>query len=149
MIFLFPFTLIVVLEPVLVTSQMFSPWILSQIWIQRIHLIHLRESRMSGNVLSQGVSSKRSLNGRSIRFRSFCNLLKCTVPASDTGCTFAVMLGKDKLYSLSSCNAYLRAVRVDHHAFGYNVITGCDQTIFPSISTTQTRQAAISFISFK
>ena len=54
MIFLFPFTLIVVLEPVLVTSQMFSPWILSQIWIQRIHLIHLRESRMRGNVLSQG-----------------------------------------------------------------------------------------------
>ena len=71
LIFLFPLTLIVVLEPVLVTSQMFSPWILSQIWIQRIHLIHLRESRMSGNVLSQGVSSKRSLNGRSIRFRSF------------------------------------------------------------------------------
>ena len=41
------------------------------------------------------------------------------------------MLGKDKLYSLSSCNAYFWAVRVDHHAFGYNIITGCDQTIFP------------------
>ena len=71
LIFLFPVTLMVVLEPVLVTSQILSPCILSQIWIQRIHLIHLRESRISGKVLSHGRFSKRSLNGRSIRFRSF------------------------------------------------------------------------------
>ena len=68
-----------------------------------------------------------------------CNLLKCTVPASDTGCTFAVMLGKDKLYSLSSCNAYFWAVGVDHHAFGYDVITWGDQTIFPfNLNNTDT-----------
>ena len=78
-----------------------------------------------------------------------CNLLKCTVPASDTGCTFAVMLGKDKLYSLSSCNAYFWAVGVDHHALGHNVITGGDQTIFPfNLNNTDACAATTSVMVF-
>ena len=38
----------VVREPVLATSQMFTPCTFSQIWMQRIHLMHLDASRTSG-----------------------------------------------------------------------------------------------------
>ena len=59
-----------------------------------------------------------------------CNFLKSTVPTSDTGCAFTVMLGEDELYGLSSGNPYFRAVCVYNHAFCNNIVTGGDKAVF-------------------
>ena len=47
----------VVRLPVFITSQTLRLWILSQIWMQRMHLMHLLLSRMSGNSSFQGARS--------------------------------------------------------------------------------------------
>ena len=42
----------VVFAPVFTTSQIWEFWILSQTWIQRMHLMHLSYSRIRGNVFA-------------------------------------------------------------------------------------------------
>ena len=70
-----PETLIDVREPVPTRSHICRLWILSQIWMQRIHLIHLLESRINGKSLFHGIRSISVWKGTSIILKSlaiFC-----------------------------------------------------------------------------
>ena len=144
-----PVTLMVVREPVLVTSQICKSWILSQTWIQRIHLMHFCESLISGNSLSQGNSSRRCLNGISMMFRSLARLCRVQLPL------LTQVAHLQSCWERISCTVCLLAVRT----FGLFVwitipsFTTLLQEVtsrsIPSSSTTQTRQAAISLISFR
>ena len=144
-----PLTLTVVLEPVLVTSQMPSPCTLSQTWMQRMHLMHFSVSRMSGKLLSHGECSIRSLNGRSMMFRSLESVCRVQLPLRTQvahlkscwdriSCTFCFLamrtFGLLVRISSPSCTLLLQAVT----SFS-----------LPVTSTRQTRQAAISLMSFK
>ena len=62
---------------------------------------------------------------------------------------FKIVLGQDQLYILLSCYADLWTVGQDLQSLLYLVVAGGYQFSLPTTSTRQTRQAAISLISFK
>ena len=140
-----PVTLMVVREPVLVTSQICKSWILSQTWIQRIHLMHFCESLISGNSLSQGNSSRRCLNGISMMFRSFARLCRVQLPLLTQVAHLQSCWGKDKLYSLSSGCTNLWAVCMDYHTFFYYVVAGSYQP-FHSLEFNNTDTTGCDFV---
>ena len=69
MVFL-PETLMVTREPVPSTVQIPSPWTFSQIWTQRMHLMHFSDFRNNGKFLFHGWCSNVWWKGISKIFRS-------------------------------------------------------------------------------
>ena len=146
---LWPPTLMVVLEPVPSTSHTLSPCILSHTCTQRMHLIHLEESRIRGKFLFHGCLSISDLYGLSNIFKSFATFCRLQLP----------LLGQ-VTHSQSCCESIISTVvLLWRRTFGLLVwitmpsfatlLQDVIRRSFPSSSTTHTRQAAISLIPFR
>ena len=73
----------------------------SQIWTQRMHLMHFSDFRNNGKFLFQRLVLQRMVEGNFQNIQIIGDLLKAAIPAPLTGGTETVVLGQEKLHDLS------------------------------------------------